>query len=541
MMGTKIRSFSPLPRDVSLEELVPADHFYRRLDAALDLGFVRELVAPLYAGGGRPSVDPVVFFKLQLVMFFEDLRSERQLMRAAADRLSVRWYLGYDLFEQLPDHSSLTRIRDRYGLGVFRRFFERIVELCAESGLVWGKELYFDATKVEANASLDSVAPRFFVEAHLSELFEAHPEAAEPGAGSARPLAVSAPDELAAANAERHNWIDEEGRQNREVKDRDYRRVSDLKASRTDPDASLMNRGKGGSHLGYHAHYVVDGGRAHIILQALVTPSEVMENQPMLDLLWRSTFRWKIRPRQVTGDTTYGTLRNITAVEQAGIRAYVPLSDYDGRRPFFGKNDFLYDPERDAYVCPQGQLLRFANHLHTYRAARYQADAATCNACPVKSRCTTSPNGRTLRRSLDEAYFDRARAYHETEPYKKALRKRKVWVEPLFAEGKQWHGMSRFRLRRLRKVNVEALLLAAGQNVKRLLEFGCRGPRKLAPAAALRPPGRLPLLPIHSRSMAQQSVFQRPVRFSYESDGRPEWRSNTRALRRFGRARKPRI
>src|SRR5215203_3106648 len=172
MMGTKIRSFSPLPHDLSLEDLVPEDHFYRRLEARLDLSFVRGLVAPLYAEGGRPSVDPVVFFKLQLVLFFEGLRSERQLMAVVADRLSIRWYLGYDLHEPLPDHSSLTRIRDRYGLLTFRRFFEEIVQMCAEAGLVWGKELYFDATKVEANASLESITPRFAVEQHLHDLFE---------------------------------------------------------------------------------------------------------------------------------------------------------------------------------------------------------------------------------------------------------------------------------------------------------------------------------------------------------------------------------
>ncbi len=171
MMGTKIRSFAPLPRDLSLEHLVPEDNFYRRLEARLDLSFVREMVAPLYAKGGRPSVDPVVFFKLQIVLFCEDLRSERQLMGVVADRLSIRWYLGYDLHEALPDHSSLTRIRRRYGLTVFRRFFEAIVEQCREARLVWGKELYFDATQVKANASLDSIAPRFAVEAHLGELF----------------------------------------------------------------------------------------------------------------------------------------------------------------------------------------------------------------------------------------------------------------------------------------------------------------------------------------------------------------------------------
>src|SRR2546427_8586299 len=179
MMGTKERHFAPLI-NVSLEELVPQDHFYRHLERTLDLSFVREFVHETYAGSGRPSIDPVVFFKLQLVMFFEGIRSERLLMRHAADRLSIRWYLGYDLDEPLPDHSSLSKIRLRYGLEVFRRFFEAIVEQCQQARLVWGKELYFDSTQVNANADLDSLAPRFAVEAretireYLAALF--HPE-----------------------------------------------------------------------------------------------------------------------------------------------------------------------------------------------------------------------------------------------------------------------------------------------------------------------------------------------------------------------------
>src|SRR5205807_3194926 len=145
-----------------------------------DLSFVREFEQQTYACKGRPSIDPIVFFKLQLVMFFEDIRSERQLMRHAADRLSVLWYAGYDLDEPLPDHSSLTCIRERYGVEVFRRFFERIVEQCQQAGLVWGKELYFDGTKVQANASTDSLKPRFSVEAHLKDLFgEAGEQATE--------------------------------------------------------------------------------------------------------------------------------------------------------------------------------------------------------------------------------------------------------------------------------------------------------------------------------------------------------------------------
>src|SRR5256884_4512931 len=167
MMGSKERHFAPLIH-VSLEELVPPDHFYRHLEKTLDLSFVREFVHQTYACKGRPSIDPVVFFKLQLVMFFEGIRSERQLMRHAADRLSVLWYLGYDLGEPLPDHSSLTRIRERYGVEVFRCFFDVIVEQCQQEKLVWGEELYIDGTQVNANADLDSLTPRFAVQAPAS-------------------------------------------------------------------------------------------------------------------------------------------------------------------------------------------------------------------------------------------------------------------------------------------------------------------------------------------------------------------------------------
>ena len=142
-----------------------------------------------YAESGRPSIDPVVFFKLQLILFFEGLRSERQLMRVVADRLSLRWYLGYDLSESLPDHSSLTRIRERYGLDVFRRFFEAIVEQCVAAGLVWGQELYIDATKVAANAALDSLQPRFAVEAHLARLFATQDDEGDDDAGRGGRLA----------------------------------------------------------------------------------------------------------------------------------------------------------------------------------------------------------------------------------------------------------------------------------------------------------------------------------------------------------------
>ncbi len=515
MMGSKSRIFAPIAV-VSLENLVPLTHFYRHLDHVLDLSFVRDLVKETYAHSGRLSIDPVVFFKLQLVMFFDDMRSERQLMALAADRLSVRCYIGYNLDEPLPDHSSLTRIRECYGVELFQRFFEAIVDQCQQAGLVWGKELFVDATKVNANASMESVKPRFAVEKHLRELFsteekeepecaaDAEPSLLTSEAGASPPeaiheetapssqasvppipiceLTVAAPvplpvslqdttqQDLTRTNEQRHDWIKQMGKPDREIIRGTYRRMADFMVNTTDPDATVMPTKGEGRHLGYHTHYVVDGGKARIIMAVLVTPSEVMENQPMLDLVFRTRFRWKLWLRQATGDTTYGTVDNIVALEQEHIHAYVPLPDFDQRTPFYGQRQFQYDPEQDIYTCPNGAILRLEKNRCIERTKEYQADSATCNACPLKEHCTDSERGRSLRRSFDEEYLERVRAYHATEPYQKAMRKRSVWVEPLFAEGKDWHGMRRFCLRRLWRVNCEALMRAAGQNLKRLLK-----------------------------------------------------------------------
>jgi transposase len=285
MMGLKERQFAPLDH-LSLDDLVPADHFYRHLDRTLDLSFVRDLVAPCYAAGGRPSIDPVVFFRLQLVLFFEGIRSERLLMRVLDDRLAARWYIGYDLTEPLPDHSSLTKIRKRYGLEVFRRFFDAIVERCCAAGLVWGKELYMDATKVVADASVDSVVPRFAVaaRAHVDDLFAQDADAAGPagpcpeGATLAPPVVIRPSvaevdaDELAQANAARHDWIAAAGRQDRTRVDPRYQRTADVAVSTTDPDATHL-RQRDGVRLGYQDHYLVDGGKARIILEVLVAPA----------------------------------------------------------------------------------------------------------------------------------------------------------------------------------------------------------------------------------------------------------------------------
>ena len=132
---------------------------------------------------------------------------------------------------------------------------------------------------------------------------------------------------------------------------------------------------------------MVDGGKRRIILGVLVAPGEVMENQPCSTRPGTFAFVF-ILAAQVTGDTTYGTIENIAGLEREGIRAYVPLPDWEHQRDYYGPQQFTYDPEREVYVCPQGQLLRLYHVEYTAEKVEYRADPATCNACPVKAQCT---------------------------------------------------------------------------------------------------------------------------------------------------------
>ena len=234
----------------------------------------------------------------------------------------------------------------------------------------------------------------------------------------------------------------------------------------------MKQSGGGRTVLGYRDHYIVDGGKARIILSALVAPASIMDNTPMLDMVNWTCSRWQLSPTTVTADARYGTAPNIAGLEEAGIKAFVPIPDNSKRTKYYHSDLFLYNAEDDHYVCPQGEILKLYTRRNSEQVFVYRANAQVCNACAVKHRCTKSKSGRHIFRSFFLEYIERVKGYHETEEYKKSMRKRGVWVEPLFGEAKQFHRLSRFRLRRLKKVNIEGMMVAAGQNLKRLLKFG---------------------------------------------------------------------
>jgi hypothetical protein len=276
---------------------------------------------------------------------------------------------------------------------------------------VWGEELFFDATKIRANADVDTLVPRFYWRAkqHLEELFSDAPAAAPSGSEEQAPpervandatpppslpvpLTAAENEVLAAENAARWPLLDHRRLDPERPAAGPYQRATDRRVSPTDPDAALMHVG-GHAALGYHDHYVVDGGKARIILHAVVTPADVMENTPMLDLVRRVRFRWKLRPKRAVGDTAYGTGENLQGLAADGIRAYVPLPDWGKNSPFFSQRDFTYDSAQDVYRCPQGTVLRLRGNNYVTGVGINQAPTATCQACPVRSSVPIAARG----------------------------------------------------------------------------------------------------------------------------------------------------
>jgi hypothetical protein len=214
----------------------------------------------------------------------------------------------------------------------------------------------------------------------------------------------------------------------------------------------------------------VDGGQSRIILAVLVTPGSIQDQTPMLDIQRWVRFRWQIHPELVVADKKYASINNILGLERDGIHAYMSLPDHRHRRKYFSDEDFQYDSQQDHYVCPAGEMLPRSSYDRQRDLFMYRTAASICQACHLKAQCTSSSYARIVTRSPYQHILDRVRHYQNLPAYEKAQRKRSVWIEPMFAEAKQWHNLRRFRWRGLLKVNMLGLLTAAGQNIKRLLK-----------------------------------------------------------------------
>ena len=460
MMGQ--RQFTPkLFYQFSLDSLVPETHLLRRIAAVVDFSFIRPLCRQYYSTTGQPSIDPVVLFKMLLVGYLYGITSERRLAQEVELHMAYRWFVGYDLDEVVPDHSVLSKARARLGPEVFEEFFRRSITLCREAGLLSAGPVYVDSTLLQAAAAVESLArreeltPPLSVGEYLERLNkESETPGVPPPAVSSAPESPPAPE--ASSTAVPHERPPLAGRPNQELQ------------SRTDPEATLVNRPAFGRHLAYKAHVAVAGTRGQVITAIVASTGADADEHYLADVLWQHRRLSHLTVSEVVADAKYGTAFNYEHLEHAGITAFIPSTRFGHPHTgIWGAEHFQWLADEDVYVCPAGERLRRAGRMEATHRIRYQAPAGVCEGCPFRAQCAPSGRSRSLHRQLVQHLIEAAKERTASPLGKRRLRERQVRVEGTFGLAKELHGLRRTRFKGIARVQLQLWMTAAAMNIKR--------------------------------------------------------------------------
>ncbi len=450
--------------NVSLDSRVRASNRLRKVKAAIDFDFVRAVVKPLYGVKGHESADPIVLMKLMLLLVLENVPSERELMDRMSERLDWMWFCGYDLDAEIHDHSVISKTRSLWGVEVFSELFQRVLQQCIDAGLVDGQTLHVDASILRANASKSTLQPalRLTAEtmyARLEEHAKAHGQASQqPASNDSTPQNPPATETAdAAAPSESAN---------------DSRPPAGTLVSSTDPDARLTRK-YGQTILGYKDHRVVDD-RCGIITATVTTDAATAESHVLDEALDQHQQNTDITPRTVVADRGYGTADVYQSMAQRQITPCIPHQSHKGVG-IYDVKDFHYDAASDAYRCPHGQW------LHRYcitkdGTRRYHAAKGVCAACPQRALCTKAKTGRRVNRNVGQEWIDWADGCYSREHRRRLLRRRMCRSEGSFADAANNHGYKRARWRGLAGMTIQNLLIAAAQNLRKLLQAWSKKP-----------------------------------------------------------------
>ena len=446
MMGAAVGQQDRLFYEFNLDDRVPANHLLRRIDAVLDLSWLRSEIAPFYSHTGCPSIDPELMIRVLLVGYCYSIRSERRLCQEIDLNLAYRWFCRLGLEDKVPNHSTFSvnrhgRFRDG---DMFRQLFDRIVRQCMDAGLVKGEGFAVDASVIEADASR-------FQRVKGSEVD-----------WSEEQLASRAVQEYVAALESENSPINP--------------RQKPKAISPVDPSAAWTSRGRNKVMFGYSLNYLIDMENA-VIVDVEATPTRISKEVEATEtMIERAQDRFGLKPDHIAGDVAYGTGKMLGWLVDRGIAPHVPVWD-KGKRDdgSLSRDDFTFDPDDDVYVCPKGATLKTTGTIHDGKTLLYRSSKHDCDRCPLKPKCCPRSPSRKIPRDINEAARDHARSLYGSDVYNRSARDRKK-IERLFGEAKRNMAMTRLRLRGLSGAKDEFLLTATVQNLKRLIKHASRPP-----------------------------------------------------------------
>lgn len=431
---------------VIIDQLVPENHLLRKIDKYIDFSFIYDLVENKYClNNGRPSIDPVMLFKIMLIGYLYGIRSERRLIDEINVNVAYRWFLGLSLTDKVIDYSTLSQNRRRRftGTDIFEKIFDRIVFQAIELGFVRGKILYTDSTHLKANANknkFESKEVETTVKEYIDDLNEA-------------------------VNEDRINH-------NKKVfKKKDHEPVmKTIKSSTTDPDSGYMFRDGKPKGFFYLDHRTVDS-QNNIITDVHITPGNVNDVAPYLNRLDVQKEKFGFNIKYVGIDAGYYTSAICKGLEDRKIQGAIAYRSGPSIKGKFKKHHFQYIKEWDVYACPESNFLRYkTTSREGYK--EYISDKNGCANCSCKEKCLIGENiFKTLRRHVWEESKERVKKFMSTQKGKVIYKRRKETIERSFADSKELHGLRYCHFRGIEKVREQSYLTATAQNIKRIIKL----------------------------------------------------------------------
>lgn len=484
MQGKKIYQ-EKLFANYQLSDRVPKNNFYSRLKEVLDLNFLYKLTRPFYGESGQESIDPVVFFKLCLVGYLENIISDRKLISHCAMRLDILYFIGYDIDEPLPWHSTISRTRQLYTEEIFEQVFTKVLQMCINKGMVSGHTQVIDSAPIKANASMDTLVlkvPEDELEDYLQKIRHISNadkpksvcKSKENKASKKQQTITAKPSELQAIKSRNKKWS----------KDQNHRPGAGNKGSKytsnkthyspTDPDARISVKPGKARKLNYMSQLSVDTGH-HVITDIQAYHADKKDSQCFQDITVRLKKRLNKQGllwQNALADTGYSDGRNYAFLETIGLTSYIPPhGTYKG-----GPDGFTYHKEQDYYTCPQGKVIPFKKVFLEKRTntkkKEYRCSSLVCKVCPIKTQCLGKS---ALEKKFTVTYYreqyerNNKRVYSKRGGYMK--RKRSSTVEPVFGTLTQFMGLRKINTIGIKQANKVMHMAAIAYNIKKYLKF----------------------------------------------------------------------
>jgi transposase len=436
MQGKK--TYSPkLFTNFNLSTRVSEDNFYRRLKQKLDLNFLYKLTKPYYGDCGQKGVDPVVFFKLLLVGYLENLCSDRKIIDACQLRLDILYFIDHDIDDELPWHSTLSRTRQRIPEDVFQQVFNKILQLCIEKGMVKGKVVAVDSALIKANASLESLEvknPLLTSEAYLEQLQANTADEAKPKASG-------------------------------------HTKSNDTKYSPSDPEARMATKPGKGVKFSYLSQVAVDASN-HVIIHAQAFTADKKDSQCLQEVVNQTEVKLSeadLKLKAILSDTNYSSAENYQFLKSKGIDAFIPLHG----QIKLEREGFVYDKQKDRYICRSNKELDYKGIRKREHGVekRYSSHTADCRDCPFKKSCLGKEKYKTLTHSIHRSLYEQMQAKVESDRGKMFRKLRSGTVEPVLGSLIEYYGLRKIGVKGRAGASKVTILSAASYNLKKYLKF----------------------------------------------------------------------